>query len=93
MERAIYEDLGSCYVPSSHGELMKLLSSSEILPKSILGSLKFGYYMMRPNIPCFRHLLSDGESQYFRNGQPIARQGSVSSLFIQKSFSLAHQVC
>jgi len=36
--RAVYEDLGSCYVPSSHDELMKLLSSSGILPKNYLAA-------------------------------------------------------
>lgn len=41
--RSIYEDLGGCYIPKDHEELIDLINS-HLNPLSNLGALKYGYF-------------------------------------------------
>lgn len=44
--REPYEDLGSCYTPESHREVVDLVNDFKLEPKSKDGAVKFGYYMV-----------------------------------------------
>jgi len=88
--RAIYEDLGSCYVPTTHDELMELLSTSELRPKDKIGSYIFGRYMMHPNTLAFRHLLFNSKNEFTYNSQSISPCQSTSSVLMQKFISFVY---
>jgi len=44
--RAPFEDLGSCYTPTSHSEVIKLLNDRSLAPLDNHGAVKFGHYMI-----------------------------------------------
>lgn len=48
--RSYYEDLGCCYMPKSHEEVIDLIRS-DIQPKDKMGALKFSYRYMKNGIP------------------------------------------
>ena len=48
--RSIYEDLGGCYIPNDHEELIDLIND-QLNPLSNLGALKYGYYQSLAGIP------------------------------------------
>ena len=49
--RAVYEDLGSCYLARSHEEAVDLLLTRDLPVRDTLGAQKFGYYMIARDIP------------------------------------------
>ena len=48
--RSIYEDLGGCYIPNDHEELIDLIND-QLNPLSNLGALKYGYFQSLAGIP------------------------------------------
>lgn len=60
---AVYEELGSCYVATSHDQVVDLCGRS-LAPLSNLGALKFGYHYATLGTP-FRYWKS---SAYFEGG-------------------------
>jgi len=48
--RSLYEDLGSCYIPKDHEELIDLINS-HLNPLSNLGAIKYGYFQSLAGIP------------------------------------------
>jgi hypothetical protein len=49
--RAVYEDLKSCYRAESHQQVMDLLRTRDLQALDIRGAQKFGYYMVKRDIP------------------------------------------
>lgn len=87
--RAIYEDLDSCYRPSSHSQLVELLGR-EMTPLPRDGSLVFGFYMREgPGIP-YQHLHQLGDSDFERNGLSLAAVSPMRKLL--NSFPFSRQV-
>ena len=43
--RVPYEDLGACYIPTSHEEVVRLLNDKNLHPRDPEGALMYGYYM------------------------------------------------
>ena len=50
--KSLYENLGGCYIPSNHEELIDLINA-HLNPLSNLGALKYGYYQSQAGIPYF----------------------------------------
>jgi len=48
--RSLYEDLGGCYIPKDHEELIDLING-HLNPLSNLGALKYGYFQSLAGIP------------------------------------------
>jgi len=48
--RSFYEDLGGCYIPKSHDELIDLINS-HLDPLPNVGALKYGYWQSVAGIP------------------------------------------
>src|SRR5690606_23151032 len=48
---AFYEDLGCCYRPQSHEEVIQLILEKNLAPKPREGSLKYGHYMISNGYP------------------------------------------
>lgn len=48
--RAFYENLGCCYRPTTHQEVMELMLK-KLEPKGNCGAIKYGYWEMRRGIP------------------------------------------
>jgi hypothetical protein len=44
--REPYEDLGSCYTPDTHEQVISLLNERDLPPRDTLGAMKYGYYMV-----------------------------------------------
>jgi hypothetical protein len=53
--RSLYEDLGACYQPKSHEELVKLLSA-KLTPLPKTGSIKYGFYCLNRGENYFKYL-------------------------------------
>ena len=50
--KSLYENLGGCYIPNNHEELIDLINA-HLNPHSNLGALKYGYYQSHAGIPYF----------------------------------------
>jgi hypothetical protein len=48
--RSLYEDLGGCYIPKDHEELINLIND-RLNPLSNLGAMKYGYFQSLAGIP------------------------------------------
>jgi hypothetical protein len=48
--RSVYEDLGCCYIPQTHEEVICLLKKN-LSPLDPDGTIKYGYWMMKKGIP------------------------------------------
>ena len=57
--RVPYEDLGACYIPTSHEEVVQLLNDKNLPPLDPEGALMYGYYMTA----------RDHEFKHIPNGQ------------------------
>jgi hypothetical protein len=44
--REPYEDLGCCYTPSSHDEVIRLINARDLAPLPQEGALKYGYWVI-----------------------------------------------
>lgn len=45
--RRSFEDLGACYTPQTHAEVIDLLNAVDLPSRDRLGAIKYGYYMVR----------------------------------------------
>ena len=48
--REPYEDLESCYTPDGHDEAIRAINNENLEPKSKLGAIKYGYYIVKRDI-------------------------------------------
>jgi hypothetical protein len=72
--KALYQNLGATYNPSSHDELMKLLLDTELQPLSSEGSLMYGYFYSSFGIPFQRYTPKDFFAGTFNGTEPFANR-------------------
>jgi hypothetical protein len=72
--KALYQNLGSTYNPSSHSKLMELLFTSELPPCDRAGALLYGYFYNSFGIPFERYQPKNFFSGTFQGKEPFANK-------------------
>jgi hypothetical protein len=77
--REAYEDLGACYAPSTHEEVVALINNPQLPALPQLGALKHGYYMMALDRP-YQYFDPGTNSIHGRVLAPSAFARSITSI-------------
>lgn len=72
--KALYQNLGSTYNPASHDELMTLLLSQDLPPRSADGAMMYGYFYNSFGIPFQRYKPKNFFSGTFNGQEPFANR-------------------
>lgn len=72
--KALYQNLGSTYNPTSHEELMGLLLDDDLAPRSIDGALMYGFFYNSFGIPFQRYVPKNFFSGTFNGHEPFANR-------------------